>query len=275
MGTDIAGRGTDISGNRGFMIGANEVGLMLLLTAPSVMVWIGGLKVLYKIKNFIALAIYCVSAIIVLTKSSIASILIPIANWLLHSGKNRASSGLLISVKLTSLSVLLIVLLIAYGNEIETILGKTFLSSLIDGNMLGFIFRGRSDYYEAILPGLINHDFNSIIILFGAGEGLIRSLSMAPLGRSASDATMFEMDALDLFWAYGWIGFFLYLTLIYYLIRKAKLSKLTPLHSFAIALTLIHSVLAGHVIFSPQVSTLIAFTLMLYSKRLARSTENT
>lgn len=266
FGAEIAGRGSDISGNKGFLIGANEVGLMLLLTAPTVIAWISSTKILNRFTNISALIIYSASGLIVFTKSSIASITIPIANWLLFSTKENHSKISRISAKCFLIIVTLTSLAMIYSEDIENTFGKTFFVSLLEGNIIDFVFRGRFDYFDAINPGLIDNSYNYLIVLFGAGEGYIRSLSITPLGRSMSEGTMFEMDALDLFWSYGFIGTTLYLTSIYYSIKFAKLSKPSTLNIFALAMALVHSILAGHVIFSPQISTLIAFIVMLNPK---------
>jgi len=71
LGSAIGGRGTDIEGGKGFMIGANEVGVMLVLTAPFVLADLLSRLRSVLLASVLELVIYAAAGVYVFTKSSL------------------------------------------------------------------------------------------------------------------------------------------------------------------------------------------------------------
>ena len=104
--------------------------------------------------------------------------------------------------------------------------------------------------------------YNYTIFLFGVGEYYIRYISEIPLYLQSNKGTLFEMDFFDLFAMYGLIGFTIYMNIVYIMFKLSRINKAGMSILFILALALIHSFLAAHVLFSPQVTTLISLILI-------------
>jgi hypothetical protein len=264
MGGVIEGRGAEMEGGKGFMIGANEVGLMLLLTAPFV-----GAEMRIRTRSAIVgamaqLLVYGLAGIHVFTKSSLIAALVTVYSvyrTFLSRGR-KARTVLWIAL----LVLFAFVARLIYKNleVIEAFALGTFFSALLNDGMVSFLFRGRQVYISAIFPQLLDHPLNWLLLLFGAGEFNMREMSVTPLMLMPGEGTTFEMDFFDVFGAYGLVGFVLYTSVLVALLRQAGPRK-TPIEiSVAIFCVIAHSFMAGHVLFSPQVTTLLALVLLYY-----------
>lgn len=264
LGGVIEGRGADMDGGKGFMIGANEVGLMLLLTAPFV-----GWHIMRRTRSVIVggiaqLLIYAVAGLHVFTKSSlIAGLGSAFSVYRAFVRRGRAALALIWIVLCVAL-VVMVRLVLENLDAIETFAKSTFFSSLLDDGIVAFLFRGRQDYISAIYPQLLEHGANWLFLLFGAGEFFMREVSVAPLMLLPGEGTTFEMDFFDVLGAYGLVGLFLYALLVGVLLRQGGPRRLPIEISVAIFGVMTHSFMAGHVLFSPQVTTLLALILLYY-----------
>lgn len=260
-GGEITGRGADIEASKGFMIGANEVGLMLLLSIPFFIKRLSRFISFFK-SNLVGLALYSISGIIVFTKSSLIAVVVALLIFL--NNLNQFSRNKRIILKSLIFSILAGLVLYAYRklSEVVDFMTSTFFATLLEGDFVSFLFRGRQNYIDAIFPQLYENCNNWLFFLFGVGEYYIRKISEVPLSLKAGQGSLFEMDFLDLFAMQGVIGFILFITLLYYIIRLSKVTK-QRMHLFIISLTFLHSFMAGHVIFSPQVTSLISFILII------------
>jgi hypothetical protein len=262
LGGVIAGRGTDIEGGKGFMIGANEVGLMLLLTAPFVgadimhrlrSVWLGGLVQLF---------IYGLAGLHVFTKSSLIAALSSGFSVYQTITKSSRRSKWLVKIIVAALCAYLVILILKNLDLIEAFALNTFFSALLNDGIVSFLFRGRQDYISAIYPQLVEHDLNWLFILFGAGELFMRDLSVGPLMLELGEGTTFEMDLFDLIGSYGVVGMVLFGAVVATMFRKAAPYHIPQDIKIAILAVLVHAFLAGHVLFSPQVTSLFALLIL-------------
>lgn len=264
MGGVIEGRGADMDGGKGFMIGANEVGLMLLLTAPFV-----GADIMRRTHSVVVggiaqLVIYGVSGLYVFTKSSLIAALSSAFSVYRAFARRGRAARVLLWIALCVAIVAIARLIYQNLEAIEAFALGTFFSALLNDGMVAFLFRGRQDYISAIYPQLLEHGANWLFLLFGAGEFFMREVSVAPLMLAPGEGTTFEMDFFDVLGAYGVIGFGLYALLVGVLLRRAGKRQMPIEISVAIFGVLGHSFLAGHVLFSPQVTTLLALILLYY-----------
>jgi hypothetical protein len=143
---------------------------------------------------------------------------------------------------------------------------NTFFAALFNDGVVSFLFRGRDSYINAIYPQLADHDLNFIFLLFGSGEFYMRAISVAPLMLEAGMGTTFEMDIFDILGSFGVIGSFLYSLLVYIFVRAIKPRGFLFETKLALFLLSVHAFMAGHVLFSPQVTTILAFILILHGQ---------
>lgn len=261
-GGTIGGRGENIKSMKGFMIGANEVGLMLMLTAPFFISKLNS-KVSFFKTHLISITLSSLAGILVFTKSSLIAIFVSVFYFI--KDLKKISLWKRILVKITIMLALIITLVKLYESmgDVIDFMATSFFSSLLEKDYLGFFFRGRQNYIDAIYPQLIENKYNWLIFLFGAGEYYIRHISELPLLLDKGKGTLFEMDFFDLFAMYGSIGFVLYFAIIFIIIKTVKVNK----YKLLLILVMLHSFMAGHVVFSPQVTTLISLILIINLKK--------
>ncbi len=267
LGGSIGGRGASVDAGKGFMIGANEVGLMLLLTVPFVIDDLVARLKLIPVGAVVGFLAYTAAGLYVFTKSSLAA-------WLLGSlaaYRHCMRGGVLLRVVVHATALLALGAIVYKATEyvgpfMEALAG-TFFAALLDEGLVAFLMRSRETYIEAILPGLVGHDLAGVFVLFGAGEAYVRDLSVAPLGLQRLEGTTFEMDLFDLVACHGLIGLMLYAALINKFLQKGLCARLPAEVKLAVAGTAVHAIIAGHVVYSPQVTTLLALIIVLYSRR--------
>lgn len=255
LGGAIGGRG--VEAGKGFMIGANEVGLMLLLTCPVVVADLKRRLRWTALVAIVALPLYGWAAVYVFTKSSL---LVPIVCALALFSLCKRSGGWSLRVAYALLAAVGAFGVSAVLSELDMILAfaqSTFFRALFDDGVIVFLFRGRQDYIEAIYPTLSGHEFSALFWLFGAGEFHVRAISEAPLMLARGEGTTFEMDIFDLLACYGIVGTGLYALLLRRAMAAIPRAQLDSPALVAIAGVLIHGFMAGHVVFSPQVMTVL------------------
>lgn len=260
-GGEIGGRGTDVEATKGFMIGANEIGIMLFLTIPFFIMKIRKYFSLVK-AHIISSILYTIAGIIVFTKSSLMAIFVSFVYFAYSLNELKRIKRILIKLLVLSLIVVSSMYLYVVLTGIIDFFMTTFFVTLFDGDILGFFFRGRQNYIDAIYPQLLENSYNYIILLFGAGEYYIRHISEIPLALESNQGTLFEMDFFDFFAMYGAIGSVIYLYIIYGIFVLSKINRGEMSILFILALVFIHSFMAAHVLFSPQVTTLISLILI-------------
>jgi hypothetical protein len=265
LGGEIGGRGVEIEGGKGFMIGANEVGLMLILTQPFLLYWLTAKSRSVLFSGLAAMATYALAGAYVFTKSSLISTCVAIFSAIRGFRKGRAATRALVWTGLALLVFFAVRTIVANTDAIEEFARNTFFSSLLNGGIISFLFRGRQTYIDAIFPQLLDHDMNGLFYLFGAGEHFMRGISVAPLQLLPDEGTTFEMDFFDLFAAYGLVGTVLYCSVVWHLIKRSNIRKLPADVWLAIICVLGHAFMAGHVLFSPQVTTIFALLLLSYA----------
>lgn len=262
-GGKIGGRGVNIKSMKGFMIGANEVGLMLILTIPFFAVRLEKKMSFFK-TNFLTVFLSAFAGVLVFTKSSLIAIFVPVFYFIRNLKKVSFFKRIFIKSSLALIFFLGSMRLYENLEGIIDFMTTSFFSSLLEGDYVGFFFRGRQTYIEAIYPQLVNNSYNWLIFLFGVGEYYIRNISEIPLSLQAGRGTLFEMDFFDLFAMYGVLGFTLYLLFIFFIIKKTRITNFKLLF----LLLFLHSFMAGHVLFSPQVTTLVSFILIFNIKKI-------
>jgi hypothetical protein len=264
FGGEIAKRGTLMDGTKGFMIGANEVGLMLLLTSSFLGSFLINFIKYQVFNSIVSVILYSVCGIMVFTKSSIISVFVNLLSECLRTFKiyNKKT----VSFFVTLLVVILFFLIISLKDSIIELGNQTFFSSLLQNNYLDFLFRGRISYVEAIYFPLVSSCYNWFYFLFGAGEFIIRHTSEIPLQLAHGKGSTFEMDLFDLFGFYGVFGTVCYITCTSFCFFNLK-PKFPLYIKICLFCTLIHSLLAGHVVFSPQVTTIVVLITSFYSNK--------
>lgn len=264
LGGVIGGRGVDMQGGKGFMVGANEVGLMLLLTAPFV-----GADLIHRMRSvwmgvLAQLVVYVLAGIYVFTKSSLIAMLTSAFSAYRILVERGRGVKWLARFFVAGACAYLVVLVLQNMESIEAFALNTFFSALVQDGVVAFLFRGRQDYISAIYPQLVNHDLNWLFLLFGAGEFFIRELSVGPLMLALGEGTTFEMDFFDLVGAYGVVGLVLFGAVVATMLRKAGSYHIPLEIKIAILFVLVHAFMAGHVLFSPQVTTLLVLVLLYF-----------
>lgn len=255
LGGAIGGRG--LEAGKGFMIGANEVGLMLLLTCPVVVSDLQRRLRQPALVAAVALAVYGWAATHVFTKSSL---FVPVVCAATIFALCQRAGGWTLRIGYLALAAGGTAIAMAILSQLDLILAfaqSTFFRSLFDDGLIVFLFRGRQDYIEAMYPQLAGHDLSPLFWIFGAGEFHVRAISEAPLMLARGEGTTFEMDVFDLLACYGIVGTAVYAVLLRRAIAPIVRARLGwPLRITVIAV-LIHGFMAGHVVFSPQVMTLL------------------
>lgn len=258
FGTDIGGRGESVSGNKGFFVGANEVGILLLLQTIVLN------RLATPILRDMFLFGISVCGLIVLTKSSLMASLFSLF-LIVYNHKT-----------VRHIAFLFIVFLFLYYMEslilyISNLVAGTFLDVSIQ-SPAQFMLRGRQNYIDAFFE---NIDLNSNLNLFrfvflGFGENYVadtiaKGLEI-PLGRRST----FEMDLLDLCFSMGFIFSSLYLLLVFGFF--VKLVRFLRWKEVCIILAIFfHAILAGHVVYSPMITCLLVI-LYFYVKQDSETT---
>jgi hypothetical protein len=265
LGGVINGRGTGIEASKGFLIGANEVGLMLILLFPLLYDWSKGFKKILFMPLLVTSA-FTYSALTVFTKSSLATLVVILQKW--YSQAKFISQIFYISIFVSFPTYFLM----RYWDTVATFLSSSFFNTLMEGDLIGFFFRGRQTYIDAIVNPSIEHSFSYLFPVFGMGEYLMRKISEAPLLLQPGKGSTFEMDFFDLIGFYG-MGSIAYFFLILKTLNFIQYSNQNNKYLFSCFLVMVHSALAGHVIFSPQVTVLLASICVISSKTQVNTNE--
>ena len=146
-------------------------------------------------------------------------------------------------------------------------LSSTFLNAMLEGDLIGFLFRGRQDYLGAIGNAAVESSYSYLFPLVGMGEYLMRKMSEAPLALQPGKGSTFEMDFFDLIGFYG-LGSIVFIYFILKTLRSIQYDSRNNTSLFACFLVVLHSLLAGHVIFPPQVTVLLACLAVINSRSL-------
>jgi len=250
LGGEIGGRGESISGNKGFFIGANEVGILFLL----ILIVIGRLNsFILRITSFLAVLI---CGLIVLTKSSLVASLY--------------SAYLLITRNeiLRYPMVLFVLICLAYFfDSLSALFFEVTAGTFLDStNQLfsQFLLRGRQFYFEAFFSNVNMDSLTNLIrfLFIGFGENYVADTIAEGIGIEAGRRSTFEMDILDLVFSMGVVFSVCYLVAVIYFLRS-----LFPYLFFAekmiIFSVILHSILAGHVIYSPMITTTIVLVFFV------------
>ncbi len=254
----IEGRGSTFSGNKGFYIGANEVGVILCILTLLMHMVIKGEKSVSIILSLII--IFC--GVLVFTKSSlIASLLAMFFLWVNVSN-------------MRPIFVLALMFIIFYFlHNISIFWGfieGSFFNTLFT-DPLSFLFRGRQTYIDGFLSEVILYDSSLMAIIqvfLGNGDWQTAQWIGHGIGVDSPLRTTFEMDFFDLLSALGVIGIGFYVFFIVKLfstIINSTFSQNKRSVKISLLAILAHSFLAGHVVFSIQVTILLAI-IYVFSK---------
>ena len=265
LGGVIGGRGATVEGGKGFMIGANEVGLMLILVTPIVALGLPRKLRGAYLPSALNISLFVWAGYYVFTKSSMMSVLTAAYSSFLMLVRRGRGHMIFVLMMVGAGLFYLVKKVIAAWSGILYFLSDTFFNALIEGGVVQFLFRGRESYINAIFPQLVNSEYNWLILWFGAGEFYVRKISVEPLHLQHGAGTTFEMDFFDLFASHGLVGFSLYAFLVIYMLMHAKFKGLPSNVMMVLVMVVAHSFMAGHVMYSPQVTTLVVLTLFCFS----------
>lgn len=248
LGGDIGGRGVHFSGNKGFFVGANEVGLLLLINLILIE------RIGSHLYRNVGLALVFFSGLFVLTKSSlVASILI---------------IGLIALRYRFVMYLSIIILLLFFATHFNAIfiqVSESVRGSFLDlenQSIVQFLFRGRQNYIDAFFYSFDNNKFSNLLslIFIGLGENYVADTIAIGLGIELGNRSTFEMDLFDLLFSFGVVVTALYLILLTFFIRF-MFKNLLLKERLIVVFIMLHSLMAGHVIYSP----LITVTLVMLS----------
>lgn len=260
FGGEIAGRGSLLSGSKGFYIGANEVGVILCIAV--LLVFLAKLPKYFQVAYLVSITL---SGVIVFTKSSLAASLLAMILLSMNFKLFRFFSYI----------GLFIFLYFAYTkiDKIMFFIENTFFRDLLI-DPISFVLRGRQTYIDAFFDSAIFYDdflmsFKQLI--FGNGD----YTTARWIGRSleiSSDAgirTTFEMDFFDLLSGFGIAGVAFLLVIIWQCASKIITFQINSRFFIKICVVAIlaHSFLAGHVLFSLQVTVLLAITYLICNSK--------
>lgn len=259
-GGEIAGRGSAMSGSKGFYIGANEVGIILCISV--LLVYLAKLN---RAAHAAYLGAIIIAGAVVFTKSSLVGSLLAIA-------------ALTIRFKLMWVINLFVFSVFTYYfyihiDKVMFFFENTFFKDLLE-EPISFVFRGRQKYIEAYFERVIFFDDFALAlkqVLIGNGDYATARWIGSVLGISAEVGirTTFEMDLFDLVSAYGFVG-----VLILLLVCAKFWSVMTQYQCNSVFVKIcfiaifMHSFLAGHVVFSLQVTALLAIAFILCNREI-------
>jgi hypothetical protein len=128
-----------------------------------------------------------------------------------------------------------------------------------DGDWIRFLLSGRELYVNEALQRF-NEQNSTVRLLFGQG------IFVGPQHlNQASQVDFLEADPFDIFFMFGTFGVIVFVLFWWHLI---KMSKAKAWFAFPLTLLLLHSSLAGHVVFSGLfLQTVIVATVLLKRKR--------
>lgn len=242
IGGEIRGRSTFFSAQKGLFIGANEVGLIILLGAFFGVIYYSYIRSKYwKFKRLMILLLTIPISIIPLTKSSLLAGLTLI---LFYAYNSTARAKFIIISLFTSI--------IYYNWTFLTFfLNNSFLSVIVSGDYGAAVSRGRDLYADAI-NSIINNSAEYIFPLFTLGAGFSRVMFDTQKLTGIRGGTIYERDLMDLFIGFGpfisaALYLFLYATISGSGFFKVKFAFIPVILVFG------HSIIAGHVLFSSQV----------------------
>lgn len=263
FGGEIAGRGALLSGSKGFYIGANEVGVILCIAV--MLIFLAKLPNRFQLVYLLSITI---SGVIVFTKSSLAASLLSI---------------ILLSLNFRFLKIVFFIMGVEFiylaSSKIDKIMyfiENTFFRDLLV-DPISFVLRGRQTYIDAFFESATFHE-NFLMsfkqVIFGNGD----YTTARWIGRSleiTSDAgirTTFEMDFFDLLSGFGVLGVAFILVIIWHCAKKLITfqADCRLFIKICVIAILAHSFLAGHVLFSLQVTVLLAITYILCNSKSSR-----
>lgn len=242
----------------GYFLGTNEIGIYLIL----ILIYLLFLKnYLFESEIFFVLIANMLSGYLVFTKSSLAAAFFSFI----------ALNLLFKPIKILSIFLFCSIIFVSLFKEtfftkffIKTFSQSTYIE-LLTSNLVHFIFNSRELYFAAFFKDF-TLDTKSFfqILFFGLGDFQVVKYIIANLywtqgfGVNEIGRAAFEMDFFDLFFFHGVIFTSLY---IYFLIQLVK--GIGEFGGFFIKLLIysiiIHSFLAGHVLFSTGVTNVSLF----------------
>jgi len=143
LGGTIGGRGSSVEAGKGFMIGANEVGLMLLLTCSFV---VGDLVVRsrsHAVGAGSGMLVYLLAGGYVFTKSSLAASVL--GSFAAYRQFMRGGPGFrfVVNTVLVAGIAFAAFRIADYAGPLLDVLAQTFFAALLDDGLVSFLMRGR------------------------------------------------------------------------------------------------------------------------------------
>lgn len=263
-------------GSIGWFFSANEIGAILTILFPYLYYFLQNMKY----KRFLIFSIALIFAMMIIgTKTAFLGMIITeIIFFIYYFVIHERGKKLWISLGILVFSLILIPALPAVSNlqssieqntnklEEETIEHVDVPTTPFIDRTLNILLSGRQNFLYDTLDIYSNQEIKDRI--FGIGFVNRNSIQDKKIEK------LIEIDPLDIFFHYGFIGFIIYfIPLIYIFIKslyhifkkKFHMSFYQLLYLYSIALLFLISSIAGHVLNAPSVSIYLAFTLvMLY-----------
>lgn len=244
-------------GYYGLFYGANEISAILVIMLPLV---ISYLKEHQNI--FLTLIIFLelfISIYFIGTKTSLLGVLIVLSYfiipYLVKIFKKLTKVKKIIAITILSFLSLILICLIPLTPLYKNILRAIAFFNINSSNFFSYyglnkiIFSGRLEFLTNIFN--VYKSSNLLTILFGLGKTNLISLKLI------------EIDLFDIFFSIGLIGFIIYLLSIIKALKNTKLNKIT---TFTLLLSLVISLIAGHILIAPNVSIYLAL-LFFFNKQ--------
>lgn len=286
--TGFSSYGGSKIGTAGWFYAANEIGTIVGLIFPIVLLW--AIRTRYIIGAYLVLIIYIISSLIIGTKvpmlaiiiSLVAALIITLLNYIKTKEKKYLKT--LISPLLIISAFLFVILPYSPAGQNVNMHFKMFkISGLED-------FLDEDNTKESTNIVLSSRDayFKQTRIAYNessswekmTGIGIVENF-----GTTKQEIQVIEMDFYDFFFKFGIVGFIIYmlapLTLILISIKKYFLKLKQNVLDYNLNLLVISllialgiSFVAGHALTAPAVSTYIALVLILIYSKLNIKKEN-
>lgn len=250
-------------GTKGFFHAGNEISAVLLILSSIIayQIWF-----LYKNKLlFFAFLIFNIFlGVLISSKTAVLGIVLVFLIIAIDPKKIKLRINTVLTAMISILVLLPAIIYFTYTMVLSStvMIRLTYFWHKLD--FVTFIFSSRNIFVKKMWEFYIT-EYTFIQKLIGGGQTYYES----------KIGTIVEIDLLDVFFAYGFLGLLLFVFLIFLLIRKAYTLKSNSTHSYArlsyimILMLTVISLFAGHIYSSGIGGFFIGFVfaLMYYKKR--------
>lgn len=238
------------TGYSGFYSSANELSIILCIT------FIMHMQRFYEkgnIKSIIGVLIAAISIILTGTKTGIIIIVFTIVYYFIKRDRNALKKIRYFIFGLVAISIVIFIISVFLENELLANIERLqYKFQQLDRNVINFLFSNRN---IKILPNFMLMLDNPIQIFFGAGY--YQKVVQMKVHENIASTGLIEMDFFDVMFQYG-LPIVLIIWGFYLKIFISSKNSIRKHYVFGLFCMLLYSFMAGHVMYSPSVGTVMA-----------------